>query len=99
MQTLPIWLRRRKSFIASLTAGVAESAYTHEGMIGQTFEEISIPVVKFAQGCKMECKKIFSIGGMMYVPGVTTDAQKQAIIDKAKKQADDIIECLKVLAA
>ena len=36
---------------------------------------------------------------MMYVPGVTTDAQKQAIIDKAKKQADDIIECLKVLAA
>ena len=68
-------------------------------MIGQTFEEISIPVVKFAQGCKMDCKKIFSIGGMMYVPGVTTDAQKQALIDKAKKQADDIIECLKVLAA
>ena len=34
---------------------------------------------------------------MMCVPGVTTDAQKAALVDKAKQYADGIAECLKAL--
>jgi uncharacterized pyridoxal phosphate-containing UPF0001 family protein len=45
----------------------------------------------------MDCKKIFCICGMMCIPGLTTDEQKAALIDKAKKQAADIIECIKTL--
>lgn len=86
-----------KAFIASVTTGVVESAYSANGMIGHTVEEFSYSIANFAGNCKMDCKKIFTLGGMMYVPGLTTDAQKQALIDKAIKQADDIIECIKSL--
>lgn len=86
-----------KAFLASVTTGVPEAGFSPEGFVGKTIEELSFPVAKFAANCKMDCKKIFSISGMMCIPGVTTDEQKQALIDKAKKQAADIVECLKVL--
>ena len=86
-----------KSFIASLTTGVHEAGFTAEGFVGCTVEDLIFPVAKFAGMCKMDCKKIFYSCGMMCVPGVTTDEQKAALIDKAKKHAADIVDYLKVL--
>ena len=86
-----------KAFIASLTTGVPEVGFSAQGFVGRTVEELTFPVAKFAGNCKMDCKKIFYSCGMMCIPGITTDAQKAALIEKAKKQAADIIECLKVL--
>lgn len=86
-----------KIFIASITAGVQESAYTKDGMMQHTVEEFSIGIEKFAQTCKLDFKKFFSLCGAMYVPGVTTDAQKNILIDRAKKQGENIIACLKSL--
>ena len=86
-----------KKFIASVTTGVPEAGFTPEGFVGHTVEELMFPLAKFAEMAKMDCKKIFSISGMMYVPGITTDAQKAALVDKAEKQADDIVACVKSL--
>ena len=86
-----------KSFVISLTTGVPEAAYSKDGFVGRTVEELMFPLVKFAEMTKLDCKKIFCSGGMMCVPGVTTDEQKAALVDKAKKHADDLVECLKAL--
>ncbi len=86
-----------KLFIASITTGVPEAGFSAEGFVGRTVEELTFPVAKFAEMAKMDCKKIFSIGGMMCIPGVTTDEQKAALVAKAEKQADNIVECIKAL--
>jgi len=86
-----------KSFLISLTTGVPEAGFSAGGFVGHTVEELAFPVVKFAEMAKMDCKKIFYSCGMMCVPGVTTNEQKQALIDKAKNHADNIVECIKNL--
>ncbi|MBR2732708.1 MAG: NAD(P)H-dependent oxidoreductase [Selenomonadaceae bacterium] len=86
-----------KAFIISVTTGVPEAGFTAEGFVGHTVEELMFPIAKFAEMAKMDCKKIFSVNGMMCVPGVTTDAQKAALIDKAKRHADEIADCIKSL--
>ena len=86
-----------KAFIISVTTGVPEAGYSAQGFVGHTVEELNFPLVKFAEMAKMDCKKIFSLGGMMYVPGVTNDAQKASLVDKAKQQAAAVVECLKAL--
>lgn len=86
-----------KNFIVSITVGAPESAYTHEGDMKHTVEEFTYSVIQYAALCKLDYKKLFSICGAMYVPGITTDEQKNALIDRCKKQAADIIDCLKNL--
>ena len=66
-------------------------------VMGHTVEEFSYPIKNFAALCKLYCKKIFYSCGMMYVPGVTTDEQKQALIDKANQHAENLVECIKSL--
>lgn len=86
-----------KTFLISLTTGVPEAGFSAKGFVGHTVEELAFPVAKFAEMAKMDCKKIFYSCGMMCIPGVTTEAQKAALIDKAKKHAADVVECLKSL--
>ncbi len=86
-----------KKLIASLTMGAPDAAYSAQGVMGHTVEEFSYQIKNFAAMCKLDFKKLFSVGGMMCVPGVTTDEQKAALVDKAKKHAADIVECLKTL--
>lgn len=86
-----------KAFVVSVTTGAPENAYAATGVMAHTVEEFSYPIKAFAALCKLDFKKLFTIGGMMYVPGITTDAQKAALVDKAKQQAAAIVECLKAL--
>lgn len=86
-----------KILLASITMGAPDTAYAANGVMGHTVEEFSYAVKNFAALCKLDCKQLFSIGGMMCVPGVTTDEQKQALIAKAKQHAADIVECIKSL--
>jgi len=86
-----------KAFVVSVTTGAPESAYAATGVMGHTVEEFSYPIKAFAALCKLDFKKLFTVGGMMYVPGLTTDAQKVALVDKAKQYADGIADCLKAL--
>lgn len=86
-----------KAFVVSVTTGVPEAGYSAQGFVGHTVEELTFPLVKFAEMAKLDCKKIFSLGGMMCVPGVTTKEQQAALVDKAKQQAAAVVECLKAL--
>ena len=86
-----------KALIASLTMGAPDSAYAAGGVMGHTVEEFSYQIKNFAAMCKLDFKKLFSLGGMMCVPGVTTETQKAALVDKAKKQAADIVDFIKSL--
>lgn len=86
-----------KAFIVSITAGAPENAYTAEGAMKHTIEEFTYSVAGFAALCNLDCKKLFSLCGAMYIPGVTSDEQKNKLVDRCKKQAAEIIECLKSL--
>ena len=86
-----------KTFIISITMGAPDNAYTAQGVMKHTVEEFSYSVAGFAALCKLDYKKLFSLGGAMYVPGITTDEQKNALIEKCKKQAERIVEYLKTL--
>ena len=86
-----------KVLIASLTMGAPDVAYSAEGVMGHTVEEFSYQIKNFAAMCKLDFKKLFYIGGMMCIPGITTDEQKAALIDKAKKHATDLVDCIKSL--
>lgn len=86
-----------KKFIISLTTGVPEAAFAAGAFVGHTVEELMFPLVKFAEMTKLDCKKIFCSNGMMCVPGVTTDEQKAALVDKAKRHADELIACIESL--
>lgn len=86
-----------KAFIASTTMGVVDNAYSAGGLMKHTIEEFSYWIENFVAGTQMDCKKIFSIGGAMCIPGVTTDEQKAKLIERLQKHADEIVECLKAL--
>lgn len=86
-----------KIFIASTTVGAPEVAYSAEGPMKHKVDEFYFGLQQYAALCGLDFKKLFYNCGMMCVPGVTTDAQKAELIDKAKKQAADVIECVKSL--
>jgi len=86
-----------KSFVVSLTTGAPEIAYASEGVMGHTVEEFTCPIEKFAGMCKLDLKKIFYTCGILYVPGVTTAEQKAALVDKAKKHAENLVDFVKNL--
>ena len=80
-----------KKFLVSVTTGAPEVAYAEDGVMGHTVEDFTCPIAKFAGMCKLDLMKIFYVCGILCVPGVTTDEQKAALVDKAKRHADDLI--------
>ena len=86
-----------KILLASITTGAPEKEYAAEGAFNHTVEEFSYAIKYYAALCNLDLKKIFTVGGMLYVPGITSDAQKNSLIEKAKKQAAEIIDCVKSL--
>lgn len=86
-----------KIFIASTTMGVVDSAYAAGGMMKHTVAEYNNNLEGFVLTCRLDYKKLFSMGGAMYIPGVTSEEQKNKLIDRCKKQAAEIVDCLKAL--
>jgi len=86
-----------KYFIASTTLGAPESAYSANGSMKHTVDEFYFGLEQYAALCNLDFKKLFYICGAMCVPGVTTEEQKQALIERVKKHADNIIEYVKAL--
>ena len=86
-----------KIFIISTTAGAPEVAYSENGAMKHELADFYFNIAQYAALCGMDCKKFFGICGAMCIPGVTTEEQKQALIKRVKKHADEIIECIKSL--
>ncbi len=86
-----------KSFIISTTVGAPEAVYSENGMMKHKVEDFYFNLQQYAALCNLDCKKLFYICGAMCVPGVTTEEQKAALIERLKKHSAEIIECLKSL--
>lgn len=86
-----------KSFIISTTLGAPENVYSADGAMKHTVEDFYFNLQQYAALCQLNYKKLFYICGAMCIPGVTTDEQKAALIEKLKKHAATIIECFKSL--
>lgn len=86
-----------KIFIASVTTGAPEVAYSKDGAMKHEVEEFYFALEQYAGLCNMNFKKLFYSCGMMCVPGITTDEQKKILLEKAEKQAADILDCVKSL--
>lgn len=86
-----------KSFIISVTTGAPESAYSAEGMTKHTVEEFNYDLIAYAALCNLDCKKLFSLSGAMYIPGVTPEDKAKELVERCKKQAGEILACISSL--
>ena len=86
-----------KAFVASVTSGVPEQAYSANAPMKHTLEEYSYGIKQYAEMCGMDFKNLCAIYGAMYVPGVTTDEKKAELVAKVKDHAGKLIDYLKTL--
>lgn len=86
-----------KILIASTTTGGKESAYTREGIERHKMAEFCYYLEQFAELCNMKFGEIFTSYGMAYIPGVMPESKRQAILDQAKKQAQDLAKYIETL--
>ncbi len=86
-----------KKLLISLTTGAPLSNYDHNGAFSHSIEEFLIPYEEAVNLCKMEYLRPIYSGGMMYIPGLSTDEAKTLIIEKAKDQASRIHEVIKAI--
>ena len=86
-----------KIFIASTTVGAGEENYSDGGAFNHKVEDFVYNLKQFAALCKMDFKKFFYMCGSMYVPGVSSDEDKNNLLEKSKTQAKNIIDFVKGL--
>ena len=86
-----------KIFIASTTVGAGEENYSESGAFNHKVEDFIYNLKQFAALCKMDFKKFFYMCGSMYVPGVSSDEDKNNLLEKSKTQAKNIIDFVKGL--
>ncbi|HBZ59211.1 MAG TPA: NAD(P)H dehydrogenase [Sutterella sp.] len=58
-----------KKLILSFTAGAPEAAYTHEGFMGKTMEEVMTPFAVTAKLTGMQLQPLVYSAGISFVPG------------------------------
>ncbi|SFS84311.1 NAD(P)H dehydrogenase (quinone) [Succinivibrio dextrinosolvens] len=86
-----------KMLLISLTTGAPLSNYEHGSAFSHTIEEFLIPYEEAANLCKMEYLRPVYSGGMMFIPGVSSEESKELIIEKAKDHAQRLHEVIKSL--
>lgn len=84
-----------KKLIVSLTTASPEEAYQHGGAYGRTIEELGYGYGLTAQYCGMQFGGIVHTGGLLYVPGMHSDAEREAVQAKAKTHAARLLEVLR----
>ncbi len=86
-----------KMLLISLTTGAPLLNYAHGSTFSHTIEEFLIPYEEAANLCKMEYLRPIYSGGMMFIPGVSSEESKELIIEKAKEHAKRLHEVIKSL--
>ena len=81
-----------KKLIVSTTAGGPAEKYAKGGAYGHEVSEFGYFLEGMAKLCSMEALPMVFNCGMMYVPGVSDASQKDAVIAKAKAQAEAIVK-------
>lgn len=80
-----------KKFIISATAGAPDGAYSTAGM-GHTLDEFFDNFYVMAAMTGMEMAKPILTYGAMFIPGVSTEADKEKLVALAKEHAKKLLE-------
>lgn len=86
-----------KQLIISFTTGASEDEYQHEKAMNFTVEEFLTPFAQTANLCGMILNRPVYSNGMMYVPGLSSDADLKKVEDKAALHANKLFELVKSL--
>lgn len=84
-----------KKLIISCTFGGSEADYQHDGAQKYTVEELSYGYRSTAALCNLEFGGVIYSDGMMYIPGVSSEADLEVLKTKARQHAERLVECLK----
>lgn len=86
-----------KKLILSFTTGAPEDAYNHGKPMNFTVEEFLPPLRQTATLCRLELQEPVWTGGMMYIPGVSSDADRARVEARAHNQADRVMGLIREL--
>ncbi len=86
-----------KKVILSFTTGVAEEAYKKGGLMNYEIKDLMAPFFQSITGCRMKLFDCVYSTAMMYVPGISTEADKKELELKACEHAQRLSK--KVLEA
>ena len=84
-----------KKLIVSLTTGAPETAYRHDGAYEHTIGELGYGYGQTAKLCGLQFGGIIHTGGMLYIPGVSNEADRELVLAKAKTHAARVLEAVK----
>ena len=84
-----------KKLYISCTTATPEEAYQHGGAQAHTIEEYSYAYQQTAAVCGLEFAGIIHSGGMLYIPGMSSEEDKQNVIAKAKQHAERVVSAVK----
>lgn len=86
-----------KKLIVSGTTGSPADAYQPGKPQNHTLDELLLPLHQCAALCGLNYLETFHLGGIFYIPGVTTEEQKNGLIAAARKHAALIADRIKSL--
>lgn len=86
----------KKPVVVSVTCGRAESDYTHEG-VGHTVAEFLAQWSAIGDVIGAKMPEVISSYAMAYMPNVHGDDVKAAVTERAKAQAQRVIDCVESL--
>jgi putative NADPH-quinone reductase len=90
---------RGKKLILSFTTGAGAEAYDHGQPMNYTVEEFLPPLRQTALLCGMDYQSPVSSNGMIFIPGVSGDADRAMIEARAHNHAHQLTAMLRALAA
>jgi putative NADPH-quinone reductase len=90
---------RGKKLILSFTTGAGAEAYNHGQPMNYTVEEFLPPLRQTALLCGMDYQSPVYSSGMIYIPGVSSDADRAMIEARAHNHAHKLTGALGALAA
>ena len=80
-----------KKLIVSVTTGSPEDSYQPGAAQNYTIDTLLTPLHQCAAMCGLKYAGTFHLGGMIYIPGITTDEEINAMKLKAGKHAAKVI--------
>ncbi|MBQ9275233.1 MAG: NAD(P)H-dependent oxidoreductase [Succinivibrio sp.] len=86
-----------KELIISFTTGAAREEYRHGQAMNYEVEEFLTPFRQTATLCGLHLNEALYSNGMMYIPGLTTDADLERIKDKASEHARRLFDLVTTL--
>ena len=86
-----------KKLIISATTGSPVDAYQPDGAQNKTLDTLFAPLYQCADMCRLEHTGTFHLGGILYIPGVTGEDEKDRMKERAREHAAKMIKSINTL--